>query len=367
MIGRIPSLNTAFAWLRRYERQLSGFVFVFGFIGDLFTFAYLDLRLANYAFIGYLVLAAVATFLSHTVSSRFDSHDALWRRAVSALAPLAAQYAIGSLLSGILIFYTKSATILVSWPFLVLLALVFLGNEAFRDYRSHLAFQTVLFFFTLYAYAIFALPLALGKLGPDVFLESTGISVLAFGAFLFLLARIGWQRFKATRGRILGGAAAVIVILVGSYFTSLIPPIPLTLRDAGIYHDVQHADGNYALQAEAVQPWWEFYKPVTVHHVASTPLFAFSAVFAPGGFSANVIHEWDFYDPVQKKWIPESTIAFPLSGGRAGGFRGYSEITNVTPGEWRVSIKTVSGQVIGRISFTVMDVASEPDQHTETQ
>ena len=63
------------------------------------------------------------------------------------------------------------------------------------------------------------------------------------------------------------------------------------------------------LQAEATQPWWEFYKPVVVHHVAGTPLFAFSAVFAPGGFSANVIHEWDHYDPIQKKFLPIESIS----------------------------------------------------------
>jgi MFS family permease len=361
----MATLNSVLAWLKKNERRLSSIVFVLGFVGDLFTFAVLDLSLANLAFVAYLTLAAVATFLAHTVSSRFDTRDALWRRVISALAPLAAQYAIGSLLSGMLIFYTKSATLSVSWPFLILLAAIFLGNEVFRDYRAHLAFQTVLFFFTLYAYAIFALPLALGRLGPTVFLESTGLSVAAFAAFLGLLAWVGWTRLKTTLWLIIGGSAAVLIILVGSYFTSLIPPIPLTLRDSGIYHDIQHANGDYALLAEAERPWWQFYEPITIHHVAGTPLYAFSAVFAPGAFSANIIHEWERYDTVQKKWVHESTIAFPLSGGRAGGYRGYSEITNAPAGQWRVSIKTISGQTIGRINFSVVDSSMESETHTE--
>jgi MFS family permease len=363
----MPRLNSILEWLKRNERRLSSIVFVFGFIGDLFTFAVLDLSLANLAFVAYLSLAAVATFLAHTISSRFDTRDALWRRVVSALAPLAAQYAIGSLLSGMLIFYTKSATLSVSWPFLILLAAIFLGNEVFRGYRAHLAFQTVLFFFTLYAYAIFALPLTLGHLGPTIFLESTGLAVAIFAAFLGLLAWAGWKRLKSTLWLILGGSAVVLVVLVGSYFTSLIPPIPLTMRDSGIYHDVQHVNGDYALTAETERPWWEFYQPVTIHHVAGTPLYAFSAVFAPGAFSASIIHEWDHYDTVQKKWVRESTIAFPLSGGRAGGYRGYSEITNATAGQWRVSIQTISGQTIGRINFTVVDTSLEPEVHTEVR
>lgn len=363
----MTTLHSVLAWARKYERHISGIAFVFGFIGDLFTFAYLDLPLANLAFIAYLVVAGFATFLSHIVSSRFSERDALWRRAASVLAPFVVNFTTGSLLSGVLIFYTKSATLSVSWPFIILLALVFLGNEVFRDYRSHLAFQTVLFFFSLYAYAIFALPLVIGRIGPIVFLESTAAAIAVFALFLFLLALAGWQRFKETFWLILGGTVFVLVVLVGSYFTSLIPPIPLTLRDSGVYHDIQHTNGDYALSAETERPWWQFYQPIVIHHVTGTPLYAFSSIFAPGGFSASVIHEWDRYDTVQKKWIPESTIAFPLSGGRSGGYRGYSEITNAPEGEWRVSIETISGQVIGRISFTVVDSTSEPALHTETK
>ncbi|HEV7121716.1 MAG TPA: DUF2914 domain-containing protein [Candidatus Paceibacterota bacterium] len=363
----MTTFNSVLAWLKRYERHLSGIAFIFGFIGDLFTFAYLDLQLANLAFIGYLAAAALATFFSHLVSSRFSERDALWRRAASVLAPLAVNFTTGSLLSGILIFYTKSATLTVSWPFILLLVLIFIGNEIFRGYRANLAFQTVLFFFTLYAYAIFALPLGIGRLGPTVFLESTGLAVLIFAAFLGLLAFAGWKRFKATFRLIVGGSALVVLVLVGSYFTSLIPPIPLTLRDSGIYHDVQHAGGDYQLSAEAARPWWQFYEPVTIHHVPGTPLYAFSAIFAPGAFSANIIHEWSRYDTAQKRWMPQSTVAFPLSGGRAGGYRGYSEITNAPPGKWRVTIETTSGQVIGRIGFIVEDAAAQPELHVEAR
>jgi hypothetical protein len=360
-------VNSVLTWIRRYERHLSTVVFVFGFIGDLLTFTLLDLPLANLLFAFYLALAAVCTFLAHTVYSRFSETDALWRRILSTIAPLAAQYAIGSLLSGFLIFYTKSASIAVSWPFLLLLALIFLGNEVFRDYRAHLAFQTVLFFFALYAYTIFALPLALGHLGKVVFLESTGISMAVFAAFLGLLAAVGWKRLKETLGLILLGVVCVIVFLVTCYFTSLIPPIPLTLRDSGVFHDLQRSADGYTVSTEAARPWWQFYEPQTIHLVPGDPLFAYSAVFAPGDFSAHVIHRWEWYDVAAKKWIMQSKVDFNLSGGRAGGYRGYSEITNAPTGQWRVSIETTSGQTIGRINFNVVEASSEPALHTETR
>jgi len=211
------------------------------------------------------------------------------------------------------------------------------------------------------------LPLALGTLGPMVFLESSAGAVAVFGLFLLLLAWAGWQRLKRTLHLILGGSALILVLIIGAYFTSLIPPIPLTLRESGIYHDVQHANGQYVLSAETAKPWWEFWQPTVIHHVPGSPLFAFSAVFAPGGFSANVVHEWERYDSTQKKWVPQSTIAFPLSGGRAGGFRGYSEIANVQAGNWRVNIETTSGQVIGRINFQIVDSPAQPELNTETK
>jgi hypothetical protein len=366
-MARMPSLNSVLTWLRRYERHLSGVVFLLGFIGDLFTFALTDLPVANLVFLGYLASAAIGTFLTHTISSRFDTHDALWRRVLSVVAPLMAQFAIGSLLSGSLIFYTKSAALDASWPFLVLLLLIFLGNEILRDHRAHLAFQTILFFFSLYSYSIFALPLVVGRLGPTIFLESTGITVLAFGLFLGGLAAVSWTRTKETLLLILLGTAAVLILITTSYFTSVIPPIPLTLRDSGIYHQIQRTSTGYTLLGEVARPWWQFYQSRVVHVVPGEPIYAFSSVFAPGAFSANVIHKWEWYDEANKKWITQSTIPFTLAGGRAGGYRGYSEISNVSIGKWRVYIETTDGQTIGRIYFTVVSTPVGPELKTETK
>jgi hypothetical protein len=136
------------AFIQRHEHRLSTLVFVVGFVTDVLTFTLLDLPVVNLLFIGYLVAAAFFTFLSHVMRRR-TGYELSFARAVAVLSPLAANFTIGGLLSGFLIFYTKSAAFVVSWPFLLLLAVIFLGNEFFRTYRSHLVFQTVLFFFAL--------------------------------------------------------------------------------------------------------------------------------------------------------------------------------------------------------------------------
>ena len=176
------AISRILAWAAKNERHLGAAAFVLGFGVDLFTFTVLSVVYANLAFATYISLAAGAIAIGSSLP-RSREYVSAWARGISILAPLAAQYAIGSLLSGFMIFYTKSAELSASWPFLVLLALVFIGNEYFRTYYKHLAFQISLLFFALYAYLIFAIPLIVDRLGPLVFLGSTAASILLFALY----------------------------------------------------------------------------------------------------------------------------------------------------------------------------------------
>lgn len=358
-------MSRILSFIQRHEYRLSTLVFVVGFVTDVLTFTLLDLPVVNLLFIGYLFIAAFFTFLTH-VMRRNREHPSSWIRSIAVLSPLAANFTVGGLLSGFLIFYTKSAAFSVSWPFLLLLAVIFLGNEFFRTYRSHLAFQTVLFFFALYAYLIFALPLYLNRLGPEIFLVSTGVAVVAFTAFICLLGIGGREQLEQTLWRILAGTVTVVAAVVLLYFSGLVPPIPLTAKEAGIYHNIVRTPDGYQVTHEGSSRWSRFL-PRTVHHVPGTSLYAYSAIFAPAAFSANVVHRWERYDYLTDSWITESMVAFTLSGGRAGGYRGYSIKDNPTPGKWRVTIETVEGQTIGRLNFTIDDVPVSPALYTDSR
>ncbi len=353
------------AWAQRNERHLGALVFFGGFITDVLTFTLLDISLVNLVFAAYLGLAALCVFLGHLTAPWHDA-KAVWKRSVTVILPLAAQYLIGNLLSGFLIFYTKSSVLGVSWPFLVLLLLVFVGNEWFRKYKDRLTFMAVLLFFTAYAYAIFALPLLVGKLGPWIFAGSTGLAVLGFALFLFLLRRAGRRQLAQSMTPIIGASLAIVIVMSVSYFSGLLPPIPLALKDGGIYHAVSSANGTYTLLSEPNQPWYDP-RPQTLHTAPGEPLYAFAAVFAPIRFGTMVVHRWQRYDADKGAWVTQSRIAFPISGGRAEGYRGYSEVSSPLPGEWRVRVETEGGQVIGQIRFTVEHAKVPPVLHTETR
>jgi hypothetical protein len=53
-------------------------------------------------------------------------------------------------------------------------------------------------------------------------------------------------------------------------------------------------------------------------------------------------------------------IGFRISGGREGGYRGFTAKYGVKPGEWRVAVETIEGQTLGIIDF---DVVVSPDPH----
>ena len=348
--------DAVLAFAARNERKLGAALFAFGFLTDLLTFTLLPLPYINIFFASYLVLVAVCTFGANLIM-RFNAQDVWWRKTLAVVFPLGVQYALGGLLSGFVVFYASHSVIAVSWPFLLLLILVYVGNEYYRKQREHLIFQTALFYFALYAYAIFALPLFVGTIGPWVFLGSTVAALIIFALFLYLLYVVNKTRSQENL-KPAGKAAIGITLLVSlAYFTGAIPPLPLALADSGVYHAVTYQAGAYVLQSEAPRPWWHLGTP-EVHITPGDPLYAFSAVVAPASFGSTVVHRWE--RSTENGWVTENVVAFPISGGRQGGYRGYSEKTNVTPGLWRVSIETAGGQVIGRFGFSVAAVETTP-------
>ncbi len=349
------SYEAVLSFLRSYERPLATVLFISGFVGDLLTFGFLDLPAVTLLFAAYLGFVLVATVIAH---GTYGKQGAL-SRPLSVLAPLLAQFTFGSILSGFLIFYAKSAVLSISWPFIILIGLVFFGNELFRNYREQLIFQTILVYFSLYAFAIFALPLYLDRLGTGIFLGSTALALAAFMLYVLVLAWVDRRRLANALAGIIGSIALITAAVVGSYLAGLLPPIPLTLKDGGIYQEITHTGAAYVVEGEPARAWWDP-RPQIVHHLPGTPLYAYSAVFAPGGFTAGVVHVWQEYDEETDSWITKSTVAFTLSGGRSGGYRGYSLKGDPEPGEWRVLVQTASGQTIGAFRFNVVNVTQEP-------
>ncbi len=342
----------------RYERQVTSAGFVFGFVMDNLTLRRIDLLIENIVLITYVAVAGASIVIYN-----LWEYGRLRGRVADVVAPwlpLVMQIAFGALFSGYVVFYSRSGSLVASWPFLFLLAFLLVGNEFFRKRYQQLVFQISIFYIAIFTFTIFFLPVVFRTLGPVVFIASGLLSLALIAGFLYVFmhampARM--QQYRRLLAASIGGIYAAINIL---YFTNVIPPIPLSLKDAGAYHSVTRvADGYSAMGEDA--PWYAFLRPYEiVHTTGEESIYFYSAVFAPTRLSTVIVHEWQYFDERAKRWTTRSRISFPIVGGRDGGYRGYTLKTAPEPGRWRVNVETNRGQLLGRQTFRVERVAETP-------
>ncbi|MDO8561445.1 MAG: DUF2914 domain-containing protein [bacterium] len=342
--------------IRWYERYISPLALIAGFLADNYILLRrVDLWTSNLLLFSYLAISGLGIVLINLIQTGRLQNPIFVKSAP--FLPVVAQFAFGGLFSGYVSLYGRSAAYSTSWIFVIALALLLLGNERFTRFYSRFTFQVGIFFTVLFSFLIFYLPIILGNIGPYIFVASGIASLIIMSAFIRFLAFLMPEHVKMHRMHIIRSIAIIFVTFNILYFSNAIPPLPLALKDAGVYHDIVKEGDAYVLTAEPV-PWYESYlRYNTVYHrTAGETVFVYSAVFAPSKFSTTVLHEWEYYDDKTNAWVRNGTFGFPLVGGRDGGYRGYSLRENVTAGKWRVNVKTGNGLIIGRISFTVVDV-----------
>jgi len=342
-------------------RYVSPLSLVAGFILDtLFLAKRVDLFLTNALLFLYLLVSAAAICLINAIHAGRVRHPLAIK--TLPLLPVVAQFAFGGLFSAYLALYSKSADVAVTWIFVIAIALLMLLNERFAHFYSRFAVQIPIYFTVLFSFLIFFLPVVFHRIGPFMFLISGAASLIVISGFWQILSRLAPQIANENRKKVLTAIAIVYVGFNVLYFTGAIPPLPLSLKTAGVYHlVVKLPEGGYLLSGEKLR-WYEQYlnySPI-YHRSPGEPIYVWSAVFAPSGLSTKVLHEWQQYDEQRKAWVTSNTVSFPIVGGRDGGYRGYSLKYSGEEGRWRVNVITEYGQLIGRLSFVVEDATTTP-------
>lgn len=332
--------------------------FIAGFIWDGLTLVHVSLFEAGIILGAYIFLIGLGILFFNRVKSKVLP-GLFWEK-VSSFIPYGTQFMFGTLFNAAFIFYGQSAELSSSWPFVVFLILVVLGNELLRKKHDRLAFQLVMFFIAAFLYFVFMMPMVFGKMGDGMFLLGGGVSLLVSFLLMYLLSRFARERFLEKHTL----SAIAILFFYGVfnflYFANLIPPIPLALKSAAIYHDVYRSGNNYYASYEpSSKSFWSKESRV-LHLTAGGSAFVFTSVFAPTILSAPIYHVWQYYDETKKNWIVSSRVGFPIIGGRDGGYRGYSVKNNIAPGKWRVDLVTENGQHLGHLSFEIIRVNSLP-------
>ena len=348
MKDRIAQLQ---AFVQRHEEALLPVFLLFGFVVDGLTLRRVDLLPETLLIYGYLLLSGGAIFITHLVE------EGVWwgklAERASTFLPLLMTYAFGSLFSAFVIFYVKSASLTDSWPFIVVLISVVLGVEILKKYQHRFVFNLAVYFLALFSFTIFSVPLWRGELGITSFAVSGLLAVFLFSIFVFALFLTGRSRIQGVTRPLVLAVAFILLSVSTLYATNTLPPIPLVLKDIGVYHDIARENGSYRLTGEPYS-LIDRLLGITVHAREGESLHVFSSVFTPVAIKTDIVHRWEKYDPAEDDWVESTEVSFPVSGGRDAGYRGFSTRQNVTPGLWRVSVETPDGLKIGRIEFTVV-------------
>lgn len=256
----------------------------------------------------------------------------------------AADYAVQSLYHGLLLFvlpaYWASATL--DSRNVVFLACMVAGAlvTAVDPWYAALVHPRRWLNQALLAFSIFAaLNVALPLLRVRPILALEGAAALTAVAMMPVFRERGaltWRQAHV-RSAVLA-LFAMAAVWVGR---TVVPPAPLFI-----------ARGTAARTVTMLEPVEPIDSPIPAATVADWGgLAAYTAVYAPAGLRQRIEHVW---------WkdgrLLGRIVLSPVLGGRKEGFRTYSRKADLKPpypGRYHVDVMTASGQLIGRLRFTV--------------
>lgn len=360
--------NKLFVLWQKYEHHLGVGALAVGFSFDLLLAKSPASVVDNILLVTYLFVAASIIIILNLHKRRMQANATGVEKAEPFVLLLVLQFCFGGLASNMLVLYGKSGTLAGSAFFLALLAAMVFGNEYLRGRYAQLRFNIAVYYFLLLTYCVIAAPTWIfHAIGPGVFFMSGLISLAVMALFclvLFTLVLRGDRKQQLQQFVALVGT--IYIIFNGLYFFNIIPPVPLSLKDIGVYHSVLKSSTGDYLGVYEPTAWYIFWRDTsaTLHYTPGESAYCFSSVYAPGNLNTPIYHVWEYYDPTVKKWETESRISYDISGGRQDGYRGFSATAALTPGEWRCNVETATGALIGRISFTA--VQGEPTAPLQT-
>lgn len=359
---------------QKYEHHLGLGALALGFTFDLLLAKRPDSVADNALLLSYLFVAgALIIVLNLRDLRRKDS------AAESFFLLLVLQFCFGGLSSNLLVLYGKSGTFTADVIFLGLLVALIFGNEYLRSRYSILRLNVGVYYFLILTYCTIAAPTFIfHAVGPWVFVGSGLLSLLVIGGFLSALYLAVFRRMRRGDALALPGRSGMFEVCVivgaiylsfsGLYFLNAIPPVPLGLKDIGIYHSVlKRSDGNYIGLYEPAA-WWQFWRDTAERYTLTDTqsAFCFSSVFAPTDLETPIYHSWQYKDPATGQWEERSKVSFAISGGRGEGYRGFTVKSALEAGEWRCDVETGQGQLIGQTDFTVVESSTTPALSEQT-
>jgi hypothetical protein len=234
-----------------------------------------------------------------------------------------------------------------------------IANELPILKKAKVSLKMGLFAICLFSFISILYPLLLGFVGWVPF----GLSMATTALFVYLQIRLLQKRLPDDKTLFQAVAfPSLSIIFTFALFYSLgwIPPVPLSAKKQGIYHNVEKSNGKYLLTTE--RTWWKIWQSGDQDFKARAgdKIYYYASIYSPARFSDQIYIRWMYKDPI-RGWQKTDRIPLQITGGREEGFRASTFKTNYQSGDWRVQVETTMGHEISRLNFTVtIDENEEP-------
>ncbi len=348
-------------FIRKHQKYVPILFFIGGFIFDTLTLGRID---RTYDLV---VLCLHMTCLTITMYLYNLADDGKWKNTIleryQEFFPLAIQFFFGGLSSAYVIYFSRSVSLSKTVSFFIILVVLLLANEFLKRRISNKYLQFSVYFFLNFTFFTFMVPVFIRDMGTTIFLFS---GLVSFGSTLLLVMLIYFSspstRAEIHLAKLMGILLSIFAFINIFYFFKLIPPVPLALDESIVAHNVSIEDNDYVVSFEKNESYmfWRDHK-LKFHFTPYEKVYIFSSIFAPTDFKKSISHRWKWYNAITDEWEVVEDIGFEITGGRSGGFRGYTYKNNVKQGHWEVDVITEEELVLGVIDFEIVTGASMND------
>lgn len=340
------------AFIRKHRKSAPVIFFMLGFLWDSLTLGSIDRLYDRVILCVYLGSLSVALYLYNLVDD--DEWKGTFLERYEEYFPLAIQFFIGGLCSAYVIFFSRSVSFTKTVSFFIILVVLLFANELLKKRISNKYLQFGTYFFVNFTFFTFFIPVVVEAMNTFVFLISGGIS-LSSTLFLaiFIYKKSPSTRRELNKAKLIQLILAIYVTINVFYFSNLIPPVPLALEEGIVAHHVEKHNGDY--QVTYKKSGWlpEFNKKV--RYKPGSSLYIYTSIFAPTDLKKEINHHWQRKNVTTGKWETTDRINFEITGGREGGYRGFTFKSNLYEGEWKVDVTTTDNKILGRINFTIIE------------
>lgn len=340
-------------YIRKNQKYAPVFFFICGFLWDSLTLGRID-RLYDR-----MVLATHLTSLTVCLYLYNRADDGRWKdtffEKYEEYLPLAIQFFLGGLCSAYVIYFSRSVSLTKTLSFFVILVILLFANELLKKRISNKYLQFSAYFFVNFTFFTFFLPVLVKTMNTFIFLVSGAISLtITILLINYIYSKSPSTRKELHRGKMLGLVAGIYLMINTFYFFNLIPPVPLALETGLVAQHVEKNGHTYQVTYNK-EPWYNLLRDYSETHLytENSDVYVFTSIFAPTELSKTVAHRWKWYNPTTEEWMVTDRIDYEITGGRDGGYRGYTYKSGMMEGRWEVDVITNDNQIIGVVSFNI--------------